>query len=422
MNLKTLETMKNNIFKLSLFLLGITLFMTSCDPEGITPDPTVGDPAITGTNTPTAALEAGSEFTFNITATPSTDNPLKTIDFTEGNELIALERIKIDGNAAPANPILLFGDDKNGVNWEVTIAAHSDPGVKQYSANVIDDANNDASFQFDVETNVVLPTITADAPAEINVGPDALLEFDVEFAKGTNDIKSFAIYQNGALIEEYSRMAYNDLANVFDANPYLVPESDKAGASVSIYLRSQATPSTDDYKFVVADTDDNVAEFEFKITTATPVAEVTGVLFNSAGPAGTGGLDLDEGVGTGSSDALAEIKDEGIDTDMPFATNWIKRISGVNGSELRELVAGQNGLAEDFSYDNVASKETVAAVFDSGAEFTATNSNGNLISNVVTVGSTFSVKNGDNYYLIIIREVNETDGDNGDNYKIDIKK
>lgn len=414
--------MKLNILKLTFLIAGMAILTTSCDPDLIDPIDIDGDPVISVTNTPSTDIDAGTEFTVTLAATPDPANALKTVDITENNVVVDFNRIAINGVAATANPILLFGDDKNGLTWDITITAHNDASTSEYSINVIDDGNNQSNFGFDVTTSVVDPVLIVISTMDITVAPGSVLAFMTEFEKGTFDLESFAIYQNDELISDLERMSYAELANTFTGNPQLLPDDDKEQATPTIYLRAQASPSTDAYRFVLTDTEGNSVEFPFNIITATPVSEVTGVLFNSAGPAGTGGLDLDEGVGTGSSSSLAEIKDEGIDTDMPLATNWKRSIAGVNGSVIKQLKPGQNGLSEAFTYDDVTAKETVASVFDSGEAFTLTNAGGDLISASVNVGDMFSVNNGDKYYLLVVRQVNVTDADNGDNYVIDIKQ
>ncbi len=414
--------MKHNFFRFTFLLAAFAMLLTSCDPDAIIDPIDEGDPTISVSGTPTSALDAGSEFTVTLTASPTETNPLKSVDITEDNVLVDFSRIAINGSPASANPILLFGDDKNGLTWDITIAAHEDSGTKEYSINVIDDGNNQANFGFDVETSVQNPVLIVTSSMDIEVAPNSVLAIMTEFEKGSFDLASFAVYQNDVLIDDLSRLAYRELTNNFDANPYLLPAEDVEATTVTIYLRVQDTPSNDAYRFVLTDTEGNSTEFPFNVITVTPVTEITGVLFNSAGPAGTGGLDLDEGVGTGSSSALAEIKDEGIDLDMPAATNWKKSISGVNGSVIKQLVPGQNGLSETFSYEGVDAKETIAVLFDAGQEFTVTNDDGDLISASINEGDTFIIQNGDNNYLIIVRQVNEVDTDNSDNYVIDIKQ
>jgi len=89
---------------------------------------------------------------------------------------------------------------------------------------------------------------------------------------------------------------------------------------------------------------------------------------------------------------------------------------------VRSLVPGMNGLSETYDFMNSFLRHELVALYDAGADFTFTNADNELASPTVNQGDSFIVKNGENYYLIFIREVNETLEDNDDNYVIDIKQ
>jgi len=71
-------------------------------------------------------------------------------------------------------------------------------------------------------------------------------------------------------------------------------------------------------------------EFTVNVVAATPLEVLNGVLFNAGGPAGTGGLDMDNGMSTGSTDEAAEIKDQGIDVVERAGTNYAFQVAEVN--------------------------------------------------------------------------------------------
>lgn len=414
--------MKLNVLKPFFLLAGFVFLLTSCDPDAIIDPPGASDPTLTVSGVPSAEIAAGSTFSFDVTGSPTVDNDLMSIEFTEDGVAIPFSRISIDGNAASANPILLLGDNTSGISWTVTIVAHETAGVKEYGVLLSDAGSNQDSETFDVTTSVTSPSISLSGAMDVELNPGATFSLTASLEMGTYDLASIAVYQGDELITDLDRLAYDEISNNFDANPYLLPEDEKDGGDAIIYLTVQETAETVAYRIVVTDEEGNSSDATINITTLTTVTEVMGVLFNAGGPSGTGGLDLDEGVGTGSSSSLAEIKDEGIDTDQTAALNWIQKISGVNGSEIRYLIPGQSGLAEDFTYESVASQEVVAGLLESGVAFTSTNAAGEPISDVVVAGDMFAVRNGDNNYLIIIREVNVITDSNDDNYVIDIKK
>ena len=66
----------------------------------------------------------------------------------------------------------------------------------------------------------------------------------------------------------------------------------------------------------------------------------------------------------------AEIKDQSINDAKPFATSWKQQISEVNGSIVKYVVRGQNGISDTFSFDSVKSKEEITDLFNNGVAFT----------------------------------------------------
>ena len=137
-------------------------------------------------------------------------------------------------------------------------------------------------------------------------------------------------------------------------------------------------------------------------------------MLNQAGPAGTGGLDLDTGASTGSSDALAEIIDNGIDASLPAASNWIQSISSVNGSTIRVLRPGLNGLEETFSFASVLTKEEIPGLHNNNAAVYS--------GETVIVGDLFTVERGGSFYILEVTNVNVTTTDNSDSYRFNVKK
>jgi hypothetical protein len=166
------------------------------------------------------------------------------------------------------------------------------------------------------------------------------------------------------------------------------------------------------YTFEVTDASGNTATVDVTINTGTAAAEITGVLLNQAGPAGTGGLDLDAGNSTGSADASAEIRDQGIDLAEPNATNWIQKISGVNGAEIR--YAGN--LPDGSNYEDITTQEEIEGAFTNSDALSGG------ISSVVAVGDEFVVESAGKYYFLLVTEVNITTNNNSDNYVFSIKR
>lgn len=104
---------------------------------------------------------------------------------------------------------------------------------------------------------------------------------------------------------------------------------------------------------------------------------------------------------------MAEIKDEGIVLNQPLVDHCKRQVSRVNGSMVRFLIPWMGNLSESFDFMNEYSRTDLIAFYNTGLDFSITNSKQELISPKVNVGDSFSGKNGDNYYLIFIMEANE---------------
>jgi len=209
-------------------------------------------------------------------------------------------------------------------------------------------------------------------------------------------------------------MEYGDTSTEFDANPYAIPVADQQGFSMrKIYIRTPNAGGTFTYDVKINAADGESATSSVDITTGTALTmNLQGVLLNSAGPVGTGGLDLDNGNGTGSNDPNAEIRDLGIDVNQP-GSDWIKKIAGVNNYEVRLVTPGENGVPETFSFESTTFKEAIVGAYDASP----------VNEWITEVGDIYVVSNGIMYYLLKTVEVNETEavGDNTDNYVFDVK-
>lgn len=271
--------------------------------------------------------------------------------------------------------------------------------------------------------------VTPDPPFVILSGtPDATTTFEpgdsititVDASVGTEQLNSIVITEDGVNIDG-ARITYPgiDLANTVQ----LVPDADQGGFVWDVTIQLHDEPSIRTYEVVVTDkgglSDGESFNVEV-IDPATPLnKELTGILLNSAGPVGTGGLDLDDGIGTGSSDPIAEIKDEGVDIGAPDpAFNWKKQISGVNGCTLKYVDTA--ALPEGWTYDGVTSLEQIAEAWNTGTEFT--------VSLATEVGDLIVVQNADASRTYLLRVDNifedntvQTATSNDDGYEFSIK-
>jgi len=225
-------------------------------------------------------------------------------------------------------------------------------------------------------------------------------------------------------------------------NPQAISSANENGGvfDIEISTARQAEDVPTEYSFQIVDEVGETSSMPgVSITLSDPGTpidrELTGVLFNQAGDAGFGALDLDEGYRTGVTTdgpqavpADAEIRDLGLDCTVPApGFNWRRQIGTMNGADMVAVDASQ---IENFTFDNVRNKEEIAAAYDTGITLSngeaVSCSSGNTtpvtdVSDEVAVGDMFVVLSGGVYYLIRIDAVSETGSDNLDNYELSIK-
>ena len=271
----------------------------------------------------------------------------------------------------------------------------------------------------------VVTLVDGPTPATVVAESETEVVVTISASKGTDALKTVTVYEGTEKVSiDHLTIDGADAA----ANPVLiVTPTDVMTWEIGIHVHAEAGIAT--YSVVVEDEGGLSDEVEFDVTVEAALEdELTGVLFNQAGPAGFGGLDLDTGAGTGSADASAELRDMGIDSLAGSGDNWRKRIGGINGVEVR--YAG-NGTVE---FGDIASKDAIVALYDGATDFQSADSytGGNIdqwgsykVSGIVEEGDVFVVyKSADEkYYLVIVDTIveNTTLGNNTDNYTVFIK-
>lgn len=369
-----------------------------------------------------ASVESVAPFKVKLSASDGSA-ALKSVSIKEEGVLVDFTRLVINGSQPAANPILLFSPDTEGFIWEVEVFAHTDESTKTYTFEVSDDAgltSEDIITITTMEQMPIPPTMDYQGNTSFNAAPGSLVSIPLNVVAGNKLLTHIAVSEGADFIEDLSRLSFGD--DPFTANPHPLEGQDQNGFEKKVYIKVSDEPGAHSYRIFVVDGNSDGAFVDIVVTTGTPAELIEGILFNAAGVAGTGGLDLDDGTGLGSADPEIEIKDEGIDLDLTAAQNWKQQIAGANGAEVKYVIAGQNGTIEGFTFENVTLKEEIQAAFEGGTQFDAMNDDGELVSNQVNVGDVFSVQKADKYYLIKIREINVVTNGNADHFVIDIKQ
>ncbi|MCB0549395.1 MAG: hypothetical protein KDD19_17600 [Phaeodactylibacter sp.] len=263
----------------------------------------------------------------------------------------------------------------------------------------------------------------------------------ITVAPGDNPLSSLRLLVGGASvpaasISDYVTKITSGGEDILQQNPLGIDASRENGATYVYEMVpfGQLEGETVSYSFEVTDKAQEKASVSFDITIVAPPGtpiekEISGALLNQAGPAGTGGLDLDAGTGTGSNAAEAEIQDEGIDLNLSTANNWRRQISAVDANGVSLRTPDLTKLPENFSFENITIKEQIKEAYDTGLALAGSDAacncsddvSGEEVSEPVEVGDMFVVKKGDVYYIIVATAVNVTDGNNNDSYQFDIK-
>ena len=265
-------------------------------------------------------------------------------------------------------------------------------------------------------------------PSSVVAGAGSTVTVTVEATKGTKELESLSFLQGSDNVT-VGDVTVNGVAAISEVHAILTP-TDVMTFEITINVTADAGDVP--YTIVVKDKGGLTDEVTFDVTVEAALeATIQGVdinLWNAAGPAGKGAIDLDNGGSTGTSDGNAELRDMGIDSLAGSGNNWRRRIGGINGTTVR--YAGNIGV----DFGAVASKEAIVALYNDAAELTtaSTISDGNIdvwgdfkVSDTVNVGDVFVVYKSSSatYYLVVVNSVTEntTLGDNTDKYNVSIK-
>lgn len=241
---------------------------------------------------------------------------------------------------------------------------------------------------------------------------DSTFQVQITATAGDARINRIAVSEDGTNIA-----ADRVVLDGFTAGSNPSPVQPSAGFTWLVTITAGSTEGTSTYTITVTDSAGLTASQSVDITTedfGTPVEEQMMVLLlNQAGPVGTGGLDLETGNSVGTTgqtnaDTTADVRDMGIDTNLPNDQNWKQQIGTINDSDLRLPPAG-------FDYDAVLVKEEIVAAFNDGQSFT--------VSDKVEIGDVFLAKSRrGNYFVLKTVEITVTPSDNEDKYEFSVKK
>lgn len=392
-------------------LIAVAFFSTSCETDGTT-DPGVDplEPEIrllsdVGFISTDSQVSPGETFKVKVNAVAG-DADLKSLTITEGGSNVPLDRltISVDGTAVTNNPLLITSAYASGATWEISIESPVDAAVRAYQFTVADQDGESASVSIDVEVFGQLAVSLARAEDEVTVLGKSDYAVSVIGSRGASPLDELAVYADGELVPADSLLFGGTAVG---GNPILLIGEEKTSFDTELIIKT-ADKGTKAYTIELKDESGATVSTAFDLTV---LVEYTALIVNNADGQQLGGLDMDNGVTVARGSLEAEIRDKGIDINLPNDQNWYQQILPVNGAELRlpDLTASEN-----FSYDNANSRAAIVAAFDSGIAKTE--------SDPVNVGDLFLVKREDNYYLMQCIETEVTFNDNNDSYKFNVKQ
>ena len=232
-------------------------------------------------------------------------------------------------------------------------------------------------------------THTIDATA--NQDPGAKIEFTVKGVKGDAELKSITVKEDGVNLD-VTRFTVDGATP--SSSAILILGADKQGFSKVFAITAPTVSGTYKYEFVLADDNakSNTVSIEVKVKAVETITSEK--MYNYLGPL-AGGLDLLTGKAVvKGSDAnnewgSAHIRDNGNDV-VGSTYPWKGEFIPWKGSVVRSVALS--------SWETTVSSKQIVALFDGGTS--------DLASAKMKVGDVYAVKNGTNYFLIKVKEVN----------------
>ncbi len=409
----------------SVLLLSVVFTTTSCNEDDLDPTPQDTPPFVSLTAQPPIDTTLAAQITVSISVEKG-DNPIKTITVQEDGVNLDLSRVSVNGIGA--NPLLVAGDDVNGLSWDLLVTVSDQCGSYNYTIIATDDAGltNETSFFVSLESEIA-PTLTYNSTPSVGVGSiNQVIDLNIKGEVGDRPLSTITILEGGFSVDA-SRVEYNSLFE----NPIFLTGADVDAFDGIIKFAAQDMEDTRTFTIELADDCGVVSTLDFELTvnTGTPLnGDLTGVLLNQAGPAGTGALDLDSGLSCGvttnhptngiTTDDI-EIRDMGIDQSLPNDQNWRTQMGPItaNGVTMKRVDLTQ---VENFTFENVTTVEQIQGAHDTGLGLLE-DVGGNIASTVVQAGDLFTVERNGKVYLIRVDVVSPTTADNNDQYELSIK-
>ena len=395
-----------------LFPIFIVLALWSSCTTDDTPIPGVTSPS-SSISSNAETITPGDSVTVTLTANDG-DSPLNTLTIQKDGASIATTSVLVNGSQPASATILLFGADKSSFSYDITIIPTLMDGESATYTFIVAAENGDNTVEsifIDAVAPNVPPTLVQNVPGDwIGVAPGELLTDGITATQNGGLLSTFAAYENGILMEA-NRLSFG--TTLFTENPRNLTTGEQDGFAVDLVVAAHQEGDMRTYMYVLTDVDGLTDTMRYNVTVdaGTPVdsVKVNLTLSNAGGPTNRGGVNLITGAQTGSNNAGAHLKDQGINTSLPAATNWIQKIAAGQATEtLKQVTTVTN-------YDDIATKEEIQDLFDNGS--TTVTETSKIVGNELLVLKT---KSGA-YVIVRVDEVVVKTTDNTDYYTLSAK-
>jgi hypothetical protein len=408
--------MRSINIRLTLLIVS-TLFLARCNKDEVAQVFT-GKPRIQLVNSSIKTIKPSVPFVIQVGGTRG-ENILKGLTFYENDLVIDISRIKINAKLLEGNPYLFETSQKENFSFRLDIDAPSIRGIYNYRIVVTDSKGDTAQVLRSLDIDSDPPRLTYVGQSPIVSPINSSKAYKINTVKGTGQLKSLRVLQNDILIAP-NRIKFGNLNPT--TNPFNLEVIDLNGFDKDITITSPIAAGEYTYTFIVEDEFGATSAAKVNIIAGTPLVElVSKNLYNFNRNATSGGLTLETGVESSRVGTNISFVDEGIDSTK-MSLPWKRQIRPVNGTEMKYIRIGQNGVVQTFSYRFVETQESVKILFDQGVAFTLKNAQNQLVSDPLQIGNILVAKQNNKYYLIETDNVFNTDLSNDDFYKLNIKK
>lgn len=400
-----------------LLIIVVGLLMVKCTKDE-TPKVFEGKPKIQLVNSSIITIKPAVPFVIQAGGSRGA-NPLKGLTILENGAIIENSRIKINAKPLEGNPYLLETSQKDNFSVRLDVEAPSIRGSYVYKIIVTDTKGDTAEVARTLEINSDPPKLTYVGQSLIVSPINSSKSYKINTVKGTGQLKSLQVLQNNVTVAPI-RIKFGTLSP--PTNPFNLDVTDLNGFDKDITITSPIAAGEYTYTFIITDEFGATSTASVNIIAGTPLVElVSKNLYNFNRNTTSGGFTLETGNETSRIGSSISFVDEGIDsTQTSFP--WKRQIMPVNGTEMKYIRIGQNGVAQTFSYRFVETQESVKILFDQGVPFSRKNAQNQIVSDPLQIGNILVAKQNNKYYLIEVDNVFNTDLNNDDFYKLNIKK